>query len=81
MRNACFWNPPTLAVSGATVGAGLRPSWAILGYLQATMELSWAILSHLGPILGILGAIPTEFTQNLLRQILRNAKFAGANFA
>ena len=81
MCSACFWNPPTWAVSGATVGACLGLSWAILGYLQATVELSWAILSHLGPILGILGAIPTEFTQNLPEQILRNAKFARANFA
>ena len=29
-RNASFWNPPTLAVSRATFGASLGPSWAIL---------------------------------------------------
>merc|ERR1712026_599896 len=44
MRNACFRDPPTLAVSRATVGASLGPSWAILKHLEATLEPSWAIL-------------------------------------
>ena len=81
MRNACLWNPPTLAVSTATVGASVGLSWAILGHLAATgsdLGPSWA---DLGPILGVPGAILAEFPQNLLRQILRNAKFAGAIFA
>ena len=102
MRNACFWNPPTLAVSKATVGAPLGPSWAILGYLKATLVPSWAILApswaHLGPSWGHLDRVSAKFagahfvyckiclgkfcvTQNLLGQILRNAKFAVANFA
>ena len=57
------------------------PSGAILGDLGATLELSWAILGHLGLIVYCPGAIVAEFTQNLLGQILRNAKFAEANFA
>ena len=81
MRNACFWNPPTLAVSKATVGAPLGPSWAILGYLKATLVLSWAILAPSWAILGLPGAILTEFLQNLLEHILCTAKFASANFA
>ena len=39
-----FWNLLTLAVSLATFGVSLGPSWAILGYLEATLEPSWAIL-------------------------------------
>ena len=70
-RNACFWNPLTLAVSRAMFGASLGLSWAILGYLAATLEPSWAILgpsrTYLGPSWGHPGRV--------------YAKFAGANFA
>ena len=61
MRNACFWNPPILAVSRATFGVSWGPSWAILGYLAATLEPSWAILgpswAHLGPSWSHLGRV------------------------
>merc|ERR1712026_605634 len=77
-RNACFWNPPTLAVSRVTFGASLGPSWAILKPPWSHLGPYWA---HLGPILGLPGATPAEFTQNLPGQSLRNAKFALANFA
>ena len=53
-------------------------SWAILTPPWSYLGPYWA---HLGPILGCPGAILAEFPQNLLGQILRNAKFAKANFA
>ena len=81
MRNACFWNPPTLAVSKATVGAPLGPSWAIWGHPEAIWEPSWAIVgpswAYLGPSWGHLDRV----SANLLGHILCNAKFAWANFA
>ena len=74
MRNVCFWNPPTVAISRATVGESLGPSGSILAHLAGTLEPSWAILgpswAHLGPILGCPGATVAELTQNLLTQIV-----------
>ena len=81
MRNVCFWNPLTLAVSRGTVGAFLGPSGAIVGYLETTLDYLGPYWAHLGPILGCPGASLAEFQQNLPRQILCNAKFARANFA
>ena len=76
-RNASFWDPPTLAVSGATFGASLGPSWAILKPPWSHLGPYWA---HLGPILGLPGAIPAALrkicwskfcvTQNLPQQKL-----------
>ena len=81
MRNAFFvWNLPSVAVSRATVAESLGPSGAILGYLDATLDYLGPYWAHLGPILGCPGAILAEFTQNLPGQIVRNAKFALANF-
>ena len=68
---------------------------AILGHLGPSCSHLGAILDHIGRILGLSGAFLGPLwprlrkicwgkfcvTQNLLRQILRNAKFAVANFA
>ena len=80
-RNACFWNPPTWAVSRTTFEASLGRSWALLDYREATLEPSWAILGPSWAILGLPGASLAELTKNLPWQILCNAKFARANFA
>ena len=62
----------------SNLGANLVPAWA-------TLKPPWSYLgpygAYLGPILGFPGASLAEFSQNLPGQILRNAKFALANFA
>ena len=64
-------------MSRATFGASWGLSWAILQPPRSHLGLYWA---HLVPTLGLPGAILAEFMQNLLGQILCNAKFATANF-
>merc|ERR1712026_413790 len=81
MRNAFFlgifllWPCPELLLENPWGHLGL--SWAILMPPWNYLGPYWA---QLGPILGCPAAILAEFTQNLLGQILRNAKFARANF-
>merc|ERR1712026_10638 len=70
-RNACFWNPPTLAVSRATVGASLGPSWAILGHIEPILGPSWAFLGLSWPSLRKICQGKFCVTQNLPGQILR----------
>ena len=87
-KNLCYVDAKRLFLESSYRGFVQSYVWrilgAILGYLGAILKPPWNHLgrywAHLGPILGLPGAILAEFMQNLLGQILCNAKFATANF-